>query len=104
MSGLCRFKDSLGKPGVGAHAWRIGGKKGSVDGVAGTDLLLTAGAAYLLSRATFKSYSPLASFCIVFILLMVITVAVHRLFCVSTALNRKLGLAGPPRPQAPQGY
>ena len=87
MSGLCKYKDALGKPGEGTHAWRIGG-------LAGTDLLLTAGAAFLLSRATFKSYGPFISFLIVFIILMVIAVALHCAFCVDTALNRRLGLAG----------
>jgi len=95
MSGLCKYKDSLGKPGEGPHAWRIGGERGTRDGVAGTDLLLTIGAAAIISRMTFKSSPPLEGFFIVFIILMIITVAVHRLFCVNTALNRKLGLAVP---------
>jgi len=95
MPGLCKYKNAAGKPGEGAHAWRIGGVKGSRDGIAGSDLLLTAGAAFLLSRVTFKSYGALASFFIVFIILMILAVAVHRLFCVDTALNRKLGLTGP---------
>ena len=100
MSGLCRYKDIAGKPGEGAHAWRIGGAYGTRDGVAGTDLLLTAGAAFLISRFTsnkLRQYPPLASFFIVFILLMIVAVALHRAFCVDTALNRKLGLGGSTR-------
>ena len=100
MSGLCKYKNAFGKPGEGAHAWRLGGERGTRDGVAGSDLLLTAGAAFLISRFTSKKlrqYPPLASFFIVFIILMVVAVAVHRAFCVDTALNRKLGLGGPTR-------
>lgn len=98
MSGLCKYKDIAGKPGLGAHAWRIGGAYGTRDGVAGTDLLLTAGAAFFISRFTsdkLRQCPPLASFFIVFITLMLIAAAVHRAFCVDTALNRKLGLGGP---------
>jgi hypothetical protein len=97
MSGLCKYKNAFGKPGEGAHAWRIGGERGTRDGVAGSDLLLTAGAAFLISRFPFKQHPPLASFFIVFVILMVVAVAVHRAFCVDTALNRKLGLGGPSR-------
>jgi len=92
MPGLCQFKNALGAPGEGSHAWRIGGKRGTRAGVAGSDLLLTAGAALLLSRVTFKSRGALAGFFIVFVILMILAVAVHRLFCVDTALNVALGL------------
>lgn len=97
MSGLCKHKNVFGKPGEGTHAWRIGGTRGLRNGIAGLDLLLTAGAAFLISRFTFKQYSHLASFILVFIILMIIAIAVHRAFCVDTALNRTLGLGGLPR-------
>ena len=90
MSGLCKYKDVFGKPGEGSHAWRLGG-------LAGADLLLTAGAALLLSRTAFRSSPMWASFLIVFIILILLAVGVHRLFCVDTALNRMLGLS-PPQP------
>lgn len=96
MSGLCKYKDALGEPGKGVHSWRIGGTRGSSrDGIAGADLLLTVGAAFLISRTAFKHYSHLASFLIVLIILMVFAVASHRAFCVDTTLNRKLGLSPP---------
>jgi len=87
-SELCKYKNAAGKPGEGAHAWRIpfGAK-----GLAGTDLLLTAGAAALLTWS--GAFSGDDAFFIVFIVLIAVAVAVHRLFCVNTALNQWLGLA-----------
>lgn len=99
MSGLCEYKDALGRPGEGVHAWRIGAAHGARDGIAGTDLLLTAGAAYLLSRST-KRGATTAGFLVVFIVLLLAAVAIHRLFCVDTALNRALGLAAPTQKNA----
>lgn len=92
MTGLCKYKDSLGKPGEGSHAWRIGGARGSRSGVAGVDLLLTVGAAFLLSQAIFDRKKAISSFLIVFIILMIVAVAIHRAFCVDTALNRMIGI------------
>jgi hypothetical protein len=89
MYGLCKYRDALGKPGEGVHAWRIGG-------LAATDLLMTAAAAFLLSRTAFKAQPPLIGFLVIFVILIVAAVAIHRAFCVDTALNRCLGLAPPP--------
>lgn len=87
VESLCKYKDALGKPGQGAHSWRLGG-------LAGVDLLLTAGAALLISQAASGGCGSLAGFLVVFIILMIIAVVVHRAFCVDTALNRKLGISG----------
>jgi hypothetical protein len=91
MSGLCKYKDIAGKPGEGGHAWRIGGAHGTRQGIAGVDLLLTAGAAFLISRVSFKRLPRFASFLVVFIVLIISAVAAHRAFCVETSLNRWLG-------------
>lgn len=92
MSGLCKYKDALGKPGEGAHAWRIPLGFGPPKGVAGTDLIMTGAAALLLSQFAFKTLNPLVSFIIVFIILIVVGIAAHRAFCVDTALNQWLGV------------
>lgn len=92
MEGLCKYRDALGKPEEGAHAWRVGG-------LAGVDLLLTAGGALALSRAGLGprlgagAAAEAASVFAVFVILIIVAIAVHRLFCVDTALNRRLGLA-----------
>lgn len=82
MSGLCAFKDALGKPGEGLHSYRIGG-------LAAVDLLLTGIAAYFISRKA----SPLLGLgwapttILVFLVLVLIAIGVHRAFCVNTQLN-----------------
>ena len=93
MSGLCKYKDLAGKPGEGVHAWRLGGTRGTREGVAGVDLLVTAGAAFLISRAMLNNSPPLASFLIVFIILLLVGVASHAAFCVDTTINRALNLS-----------
>ena len=82
---LCEYKDALGKPGEGIHSWRV------PPGLAGFDLLLTAGAALLLSHTLLSG--TVVSFLIALVILIVIAVIVHRAFCVNTALNTWLGLA-----------
>jgi len=93
MSGLHKYRDIFGKPGEGLHSWRVGG-------LAGVDLLITAGAAFALSRAipglSFPG-SSLAKFLVTLIILIVAAVGVHYAFGVETALNKKLGLVPAPK-------
>ena len=77
MPGLCQYRDVFGKPGEGAHSVRIGG-------VAIVDVALTAVAAAGVSWALGQS------FVVVLVLLLIVAVAMHRLFCVDTAVNRWL--------------
>lgn len=97
MGDLCKYRDALGRPGEGVHSWRV------PPGIAGADLLLTAGVAFLLSRVAFTSYGSVVAFLIVFVILIIAGIALHTIFCVDTALNRYLGLTksfeGPPRRQ-----
>lgn len=96
MSGLCKYKDALGKPGEGVHEWRVL-KSSFPKGLAGADILMTAGAAVLLTWAgAFRQTSggnSLIAFLIVFIILMVVAIGLHRAFCVDTAFNNWLGLS-----------
>ena len=82
MSGPCKYSNSLGEPGKGAHAARLGG-------LAIVDILATGGLALLISRYGFGR-ANLAVFMIVFIILIIVAVAVHELFCVNTRLNAAL--------------
>jgi hypothetical protein len=71
---LCKYKNILGKPGKGMHF--------HVLGIAIVDLLLTIGVAVLLWR--WKKWNPF----IVFAVLMLIAILLHRLFCVNTTINK----------------
>lgn len=71
--GLCKYRDVLGAPGTGVHAHRIAG-------VAVVDLGLT-----ILAAAVFAWWFDW-SFGYTFIGLMVLSVFVHRAFCVRTTL------------------
>lgn len=74
---LCQYKDIFGKPKEGLHKYRI-------MNIAMIDLLFTAVAAYLLSHV-FSS-----SFLLVFIILIIMGIVMHKLFCVDTTINNVL--------------
>jgi len=73
-SGLCKYKDVFGVPGEGFHSTRF-------LGVAAGDLFATIIAAWVISKV-FKW-----TFLKTFIGLMLITILIHRMFCVNSALN-----------------
>jgi H+/Cl- antiporter ClcA len=98
MSGLCAFKDVLGKPGEGVHAWRTPSVLG-LPGLAAGDLLGTLGIAlvaawFLVHRS--KDDWRWADFArktaILFVLLWAVGIFLHWLFCVPTPLNKMLGI------------
>lgn len=74
---LCRYSESLGKPGEGVHSPRLGG-------FAIMDVLFTVALAALLTRRFGWSFRPtlLCSFAA--------GIVAHRIFCVHTALDRLL--------------
>jgi len=71
---LCRYKDIFGKPGEGVHKYRL-------FNIAIVDTVLTIIAAWFIARWLNKS------FWIVLIVLLIIGIIVHRLFCVKTTLT-----------------
>ena len=76
---LCKYKDILGKPGIGFHRhFRIG--------FAILDLIGTIMIAYVLSKMLGQTFWK------VFLILMIIAIFLHWLFCVKTRLNVLLGL------------
>lgn len=77
--GLCKHKEMFGKPNKGIHSYRV------LD-IAVVDVVGTLAISLLLS----KSLRISLFFC--FIVLVVIGIISHELFCVDTALNRKIGL------------
>jgi hypothetical protein len=74
---LCPYRDVLGRPGVGVHGPRV-------FGLAAFDVIGTALLALFVGRG-----SPYAS-ARAFVALMCVAIALHRAFCVDTALNVRL--------------
>ena len=71
---FCKFSDILGKPGKGLHSYRL-------FDIAIVDVILTIILAYLISK--YFKYS----FYIVLIILFLLSIFLHRLFCVKTTVN-----------------
>ncbi len=74
MIDLCQYSDIFGKPKEGVHSLRF-------LNMAFVDLALTILGAYIIAR--YYSYNVL----VVFGMLMIASVLIHRLFCVSTTLT-----------------
>ena len=74
---LCKYKDILGKPGKGIHSYRF-------MGVAIVDVIMTIIGALLIS---FLIKKP---FLLVLIVLFVLGIILHHLFCVRTTIDKLL--------------
>lgn len=77
MSGLCKYKNSLGEPKKGVHSYRF-------MGLAIADVIMTIIGAYLISLL-FK-----ISFVYTTLSLFVTGIILHRLFCVRTTIDKLL--------------
>jgi hypothetical protein len=76
-NGLCKYRDALGVPGKGVHAYRF-------MGIAVVDLVLTVVAAAVIARLAGWSFAWTLGG------LLVLGVGMHRLFCVRTTVDRLL--------------
>ena len=76
-SSLCPYKNLFGKPNEGVHKYRI------LD-IAIIDLLLTVGAAYLISRYYNQDFK------LIFTILILLGIIMHRIFCVKTTIDKLL--------------
>jgi len=74
---LCKYKNALGVPGKGVHSYRL-------FGVAIVDVIMTVVAAYIFSY--FTNYSFLHTTIILFIL----GILLHHVFCVRTTVDKLL--------------
>lgn len=74
---LCDYKDLFGEPNTGLHTYRI-------FDIAIVDVLSTIAGAYVISWMF--SYS----FIVIFILLIVVSIILHRAFCVRTTVDKWL--------------
>lgn len=82
MSGLCQYKDVLGVPKQGFHSARL-------YGFARNDLLGTFGIALIIALIFYRQ-TLLKSFIIISIILFVLGIILHRLFCVNSTLNKMI--------------
>ncbi len=74
---LCQYKDIFGKPGEGAHSYRIAN-------VAVVDVLFTVIGAYLIAKL-FK-----LKFLKTLIVLFILGIIAHKVFCVKTTVNNAI--------------
>jgi len=77
MVDLCKYKNALGEPGKGVHSYRL-------FGVAIADVIMT------LVGAAIISYFSGYSFFYVAIILFILGIVLHRLFCVRTTVDKVL--------------
>uniref|UniRef100_A0A6C0E473 Uncharacterized protein n=1 Tax=viral metagenome TaxID=1070528 RepID=A0A6C0E473_9ZZZZ len=74
---LCKYKNALGEPGKGIHSYRL-------FGVAIADVIMTIIGAYLIS-SVFKT-----PFLYTLIILFLLGIFLHHLFCVRTTIDKML--------------
>ena len=74
---LCKYRNIFGEPNTGLHSIRI-------FNIAIIDVLMTIIAAYIISY--FTSYS----FYIVLLVLFLLGIFLHRIFCVKTTIDKLL--------------
>jgi hypothetical protein len=77
---LCQYKDIFGAPGTGLHSYRI-------FNMAAVDLFATALGAYVLSI-----YYTRYGFIGWMIILILVSIVVHYMFCVETTLTKLLSI------------
>lgn len=75
MTGLCKYKDFFGKPGEGAHSYRI-------FNIAYIDVILTVIMAWAISKLFAVSFGY--TLVVVFLL----GIVMHRAFCVRTTIDK----------------
>jgi hypothetical protein len=74
---LCKYKNALGEPGKGIHSYRL-------FGVAIADVLMTIVGAFLIS------YFFKLSFIKTLLILFLLGIVLHKLFCVPTTIDKLL--------------
>ena len=79
MPGLCKYSKIFGEPKIGAHANRIGN-------IAVVDLGLTVIATLIITKYKYSTIN-IKTFTKVFVILLLVGIILHELFCVNTRLN-----------------
>jgi len=76
MVSLCKYKDIFGKVGQGVHSYRI-------FNIAIVDVVFTVIGAYICHL-----FMPMYSFGFILIVLFILGIILHRLFCVRTTIDK----------------
>ena len=74
---LCKYKNALGEPGKGIHAYKL-------FGISMADVIMTFIGAWIIS------YFLKSSFIKTLIILFLLGIILHRLFCVRTTVDKLL--------------
>lgn len=74
---LCKYKNALGEPGKGIHSYKL-------FGISMADVIMTFIGAWILS------YFLKSSFIKTLIILFLLGIILHRIFCVRTTLDKLL--------------
>ncbi len=74
---LCKYKDIIGKPNTGIHSYRI-------FNIAYIDVLVTLLGAYVISLYVSYTFTTVA------IVVFIVGIIAHRLFCVRTTVDKTL--------------
>ena len=77
MYNLCKYRDFFGKPGLGIHKYRV-------FDVAIVDIIV------VIISAWFISYWFETPFWLTFVILSIVGIIAHRLFCVRTTIDKLL--------------
>lgn len=88
----CRYSNIFGAPNTGVHKKRL-----NIFGIgfAQIDVLLTIALIFILTFVLYRIgtvYEFFRNLFVTTICVLVITIAIHKLFCVDTTLNKLLGL------------
>lgn len=81
---LCKHANIFGKPAEGAHSYRIGGARGTTQGIALVDTAMTVVLAIILTVVTKKRWYWIFLYLLV---LLIVAFFVHKLFCVKTSMT-----------------
>jgi len=80
---LCKYKNSLGEPGTGAHSIRI-------FNIAIVDVILTILGGILIQTILLQWFHIYIELTIVLVSLFILGILLHRLFCVRTTIDKLL--------------
>ena len=79
MFGLCKYKNTLGKPGKGLHRFRIAN-------IAIVDVVLTILLAYVVHNVFLEKHN----YWIILAICFLLGIFMHRIFCVKTTIDKFL--------------
>ena len=80
---LCKYQDLFGKPNTGLHSYRL-------FNIAIVDVILTIIGSYILYLAIQKYLYSYINFWLVLVIMFLLGIILHRLFCVRTTVDKIL--------------